>query len=88
MPDLISFFSAVMELARQNIHVAGWIFLIYNSIKITWRVSLFLDKIKESGETIQTLATNHLPHLQAAVDDLTKEVKGLRQDLITIVLHK
>ena len=84
MQDLLNAFSFL----SLHIHVAGWIFLIYNSIKITWNISQFLDKVKESQETIQTLATNHLPHLQIAVDDLTKEVKGLRQDLITIVLNR
>jgi len=88
MNDILQALSFISD----HIHVAGWISLIVLAVKGSWRISKFFDKVKDAGETIDLLATNHLPHIQSGIEDLNKEVKGLRQDinqtLLAIALHK
>lgn len=86
----------------QYIHVGGWFFLIFSAWKISWKFSRFLtnllesiDKGKDAAEittemnkTVELVATNHLPHLQEAMNNVLAEIKGLRTDLLQVLLRK
>lgn len=87
MQDLINAFSFISN----NIHLAGWLFLI----GLAWKISRFftratdaLDKIEKVDETLTTLATNHLPHLEEHMIQINKSLEGIRQDILTIMLSK
>ena len=91
MQDLLNAFAFVSD----HIHIAGWVFLITLSFKISWKASKFLgdlsdnaddnkdtaEKIKEMQQTMNALATNHLPHI-------LEELKGLRSDMFQYFLAK
>jgi hypothetical protein len=106
------FFNAFNFLS-QNIHLAGWVFIIGVAVKLSWKISgavnkfnIALDNLSEARvqtdkmeKTVDLLATNHLPHIQEGLNNIIKqvekldenlvsEVKGLRQDLLAVVLHK
>lgn len=87
-----------------NFHIVGWSGLLIAVIKVSWKASRYITKLEKSLEdtkgatdTINLLATNHLPHIQHAVEslqdtventreDLIVELKGLRQDLLQFAL--
>jgi len=87
MQDLISAFSFISS----NIHLAGWVFLI----GLAWKVSRFftkasdaLSKLDRVDETLNTVATNHLPHLEEHMNNINDTLRGIRQDILTIMLSK
>jgi hypothetical protein len=98
MQDLLNAF----EFLSAHIHVAGWVFLIITSFKISWKASKFFGEIadaaeesklaaertKEMQKTIELVATNHLPHLQDSSAALLEEIKGLRRDLLQILISR
>ena len=89
----------------QHINILGWGWVIYFIWKTSWKISHFFDKIQSSTEqaavmqnTIQTMATNHLPHLQEGIDEINAnltelktvvvvELKGIRNDLFQVALR-
>ncbi len=98
MQDLLNAFAFISD----HIHVAGWIFLITSSFKVSWKASKFFqgisdsaaeskmaaEKVKEMQKTIELVATNHLPHLQESSAALLEEIKGLRRDIIQIYISR
>lgn len=91
MQDLLTAFNFLSD----HIHLAGWAFLIAASWKISARVTKFLLETKESTEraagmkdTLDKLATNHFPHMEASLQAIDNEIKGLRQDILTILLNR
>jgi hypothetical protein len=98
MQDLINAFDFITK----NIHVAGWLALVGLAFKWSWRFSKFFLKLNESmdngkisfdrlekmEQTVNTVATNHLPHIQESSENLLEEMKGLRSDLIQILLSR
>lgn len=102
MSDLINAFKFFSD----HIHILGWLTLISFVAKMSWRVSAFLEKISQSFDkttkmqnTVEKVATNHLPHLQQSMDrmnetlaetrnDLVSELKGVRGDLFQIAIKK
>lgn len=98
MQDLLNAFNFLSD----HIHLAGWFFLIAFSWKASAKVTKFFsnmedtsrktreaaDRTLEMDNTLKTLATNHLPHLQQSMDDVNENLKGLRQDILTVVLSR
>ncbi len=102
MQDLANAFAWVF----QNIHVPGWITLIILAWKASSRFQKFTSGVtaaeqltKRSGETIEKVATNHLPHIEEAINnlsadvqemktDIVSELKGVRSDLLQYALRK
>ena len=98
MEDFLSAFNFLSN----YIHVAGWLFLIGVVARVSWKASYFFQELiefvregKKAAEqtrsienTIATLATNHMPHLQQAMVDVHEEIKGLRNDLLIILSRK
>lgn len=88
------------------IPVVGWVLLIIVAVKLSWKFSAFavfsktfLTKTEQVEDTVNLLATNHLPHLQIGIDantsaienmreDLLAELRGLRSDLLQYALRK
>src|SRR5579859_8147614 len=98
MQDLLSAFSFISD----HIHVAGWVFLITLSVKVSWKLSKFFnelsdsasessltaEKVREMQKTVETVATNHLPHLQESSTALLEEIKGLRRDIFQFLVSR
>ena len=86
---------AILKLFSDNVHVLGWAALIFVTLKLSWRASKFFDDIVDSSrrvrrmeDTVETLATNHLPHIQREIEILVVEIKGLRSDLFQLAIRK
>ena len=102
MQDLANAFSWIF----QNIHVPGWITIVILAWKASARFNKFTSGVtdaerfaKDSSETINKVATNHLPHIEEAVNhlrtdvqemksELVSELKGVRADLLQYALRK
>ena len=98
MNDLLNAFGFL----SQNIHIAGWCFLLALAWKVSAKVTKFLSGMEETAkktreaaeraermeDTMNTVATNHLPHLQQSMNEINDSLKGLRQDILTIVLNR
>jgi len=76
-----------------NLHLIGWpalIFAAYRIIVVCVKVGRAAAKVEQrvlDGEkTLYLMATNHLPHIQEAMEDNTKELRGLREDLKLLFL--
>lgn len=94
MQDFLNAFQFVSN----NIHLAGWVFLM----GLIWKISKFFGKVTEALEsakdaatrtrkmetTIETVATNHLPHLQEGINEVNETLKELHRDLLTMLLSK
>ena len=97
--------SSVFNFISQNIHIAGWISLIIFVAKFSWKASTFFEGVYKSVEkttrmenTIESVAHNHLPHLQESINEvninlallkteLILELKGVRSDLFQVALR-
>ena len=68
-----------------NFHIVGWTGLLVIVGRVAWKISPlyseFVDNARESRETIHLLATNHFPHLQAALDKLADTAEGMREEM-------
>ncbi len=80
----------VFQLLSDHIHVAGWIILIIFAWRASARFTKFTSGVttaesqaKASSETLEVLATNHLPHLQKGMDDLNDNIKDMREEIIS-----
>lgn len=96
MQDLLNAFGFVSE----HIHIAGWAFLIIASWKVSAKVTEFLSGMKDTSKktiesserielmesTMNTIATNHLPHLQEGINTMNETLKDLHRDLLAVVL--
>jgi len=87
MQDLLLVFSFVSE----HIHLAGWM----SFIALIWKISRFftkatsaIDKLEAVDKTVTAVATNHLPHLEEHMKEINETLKGVRQDIFTVVLSR
>ncbi len=78
-----------------HLHLVGWptlIYACYRVIKVTVKfaraATIVEQRVLKGEETLNLLATNHLPHLLAAMEDTDKSVqnmhetmRGIRDDL-------
>jgi len=82
-----------------HIQLFGWPSLIVLTWKISGRFFDFKKRLENTETTVQLLATNHIPHLQAELeklneaipsgfDQMTDAISGLRQDLLIIATKK
>ena len=102
MQDLFNAFKFFSE----NIHILGWLSLVLFTIKTSFKLSQLINKVvvsvarlERTEATVELLATNHLPHLQIGIDQVTdainestsqtiSELKGIRSDLFQVALRK
>lgn len=84
MQDFLSAF----EFLSKNIHLAGWVFVM----GLVWKISRFFTKLEErtkkTEETIEVVATNHLPHLQSGIENVNDTLKELHRDILHVLIHK
>jgi hypothetical protein len=64
------------------IPLVGWVLIIVVAVKISWKASAFsiigkafMDKTEKVEDTVNLLATNHLPHLQLGIDANTNAIE-------------
>lgn len=59
--------------------------------KLISRFNTAIDKTDKVESTVNLLATNHLPHIQEAIesmrDTLVEELRGLRSDFVNFLIH-
>jgi len=70
--------NSILSFVDQHIHLIGWPLLI----SVAWKSSQYVSKLQTRAEnsenTLQSLATNHIPHLQAGIDNIASSVdKGI-----------
>jgi hypothetical protein len=103
---MLSLFLSAFGPLLTIVPVVGWVLLIIVAVKLSWKSSAFvvlgkafMDKTEKVEDTVNLLATNHLPHLQLGIDantnaienmreDLLAELRGLRSDLLQYALRK
>lgn len=78
-----------------NFHVVGWSGLLLLVGRLSWHAGTAFkgfqedrEKSREAAKTIEMVATNHLPHIQKCSEDILEEIKGLRRDLIQVLINK
>ncbi len=57
---------------------AGLLYKVYRAVQ---RVLIYIRGLEETRSDINVLMTNHLPHLQAELEDVNNNITGLRSDL-------
>lgn len=93
-----------MNWVSPYLHALGWCTLIGCAWKASSKFSEFVDNIKDTlsnskdaKDTINLVASNHIPHLQIELEKLNRsmdsfrqdflaELKGMRQDLVNFLL--
>jgi len=103
---MLSLFLSTFSPLLSLVPVVGWVLLIVVAVKLSWKSSAFvvlgrtfMSKTEQVEDTVNLLATNHLPHLQIGIDantsaienmreDLLAELRGLRSDLLNYALRK
>jgi hypothetical protein len=87
--------SVPFDWLSNHLHLIGWptlIYACYRIIKVTFRfgraATLVEQRVLDGEATLHLVATNHLPHLELAMQDTNKSVqnmhetlRGLRDDL-------
>lgn len=66
-----------LEWASQHLHVIGWPVLVL----LAWKARGILQDATDGKDMLTKMATNDIPHIQAAMQDILTEIKGLREDL-------
>jgi hypothetical protein len=71
-----------------HLAVLGWPAVLYAAyriivacIKIGRAATLVEQRVLDGEKTLYLLANNHLPHIQAAIEDSNKIMQGIRDDL-------
>jgi hypothetical protein len=71
---------------------AAGLYALFQAGKFLTMVGLnikgFFDKVGRAEVTLDLLATNHFPHLQAEVAKVNENLTGLRTDILQILLQK
>jgi len=85
-------YHTAIQFILDNIHVIGWISIITITWKLRGKFNELVDSLKSAAEhssaaekEIKVVATNHLPHLQVELENLNKEIQGLRSDFLSEV---
>lgn len=79
--------------------IFGWIIFLFIVGNVGWKASTVFSRLEDAiartervEVVVNTVATNHLPHLQEAIeslrDVLAEELKGLRSDLLQFLLRE
>lgn len=83
------------DFLKENVHVVGWSGLLLLVGRLSWHAGTAFkgfqedrEKSREAAKTIEMVATNHLPHIQKASEEILEEIKGLRRDLIQVLINK
>lgn len=65
----------LIAFVTDHIAVIGWPTLLLFFWRASRYVAKFEERVVKTEETIQTMATNHLPHVEAALHDLKDAVE-------------
>lgn len=69
--------------ASQHIHLVAWPTIVGLVAKVTWTASKWLTETKNQVEKtvgqINTMATNHFPHMERALINMDKNIRRLTQ---------
>lgn len=72
--------------------ICGWAFLVVALykfimflIKITNGVNSVVDRATEAEQTLQKMATNHLPHMQVELEKTNEHLSGLREEISKVL---
>lgn len=76
-----------------HLAVVGWPALLYASyrvilacIKIGRAATLVEQRVLKGEETLYLLATNHIPHVEMAIQESNKILQGIREDLRVLMV--
>jgi hypothetical protein len=76
---------SVFEWAVQHLPAIGWPTLIVASWKISAYFSKAASQITKTVDQIDSLATNHFPHMQASLQNQDQILKSVDESLKTLV---
>jgi len=85
-----------LNVLAQHYPAIGWLALIVIIGRVGWRASKMFTKFEDALErtdrvekVVNKLATNHLPHIEEAInllkDGMLDELRGLRQDILLLL---
>jgi hypothetical protein len=85
----------VASLATHLPALFGWGSIAYCAFKIAnvfIKGGRFVENVSTRAEkaesTLQLVATNHLPHIQTALDEQNETLKAMREDMRLIMVKK
>ena len=85
--DAPSFVSQTVSLVGNYIHIIGWSALVV----VVWRVSRFITKVETRATIVETqintLSTNHFPHMEKSLANQDILMGEMNQSLKTIALQ-
>lgn len=71
------------EWASQHLHLIAWPTIVFLVGKTTWYAAKFFTETKQKVDTtigqINTMATNHFPHMEKALLNMDKNIRRLAQ---------
>lgn len=71
------------EWASQHLHLVAWPTIVFLVGKATWVTAKFFTETKQKVDTtigqINTMATNHFPHMERALLNMDKNIRRLTQ---------
>jgi len=77
------------EWASQHIHLVGWPVIVALIVKATWHIGRFLSDLQAQATKtvaqIDTMATNHFPHMEASLTGQDKTLASIDSSLKTLV---
>lgn len=78
-----------------HLSVIGWPAILYAAyriivacIKIGRAATLVEQRVLKGEETLYLLATNHIPHVEMAIQEGNKELRGIREDLKILMVKE
>jgi hypothetical protein len=71
------------EWASQHLHLIAWPTLVFFAAKASWTIGKFFQQTKFQVEKtinqIDTMSTNHFPHMEKALLNMDKNIRRLAQ---------
>lgn len=87
--------SAFFPWVVSHLNLIGWpvaIGFTYKLLRFVFKagqtVSVVCQRILDGEDTLHKVATNHLPHLQLAMEDTNETLKAIREDLRLLMVKE
>lgn len=71
----------VFDWLSNHAHLVGWLSIVTLCIKAIRFLTRLGDRFERAEETLQTVANNHLAHIETSIGSMDSNLHGMREDM-------
>ena len=73
--------NSLFEWLSSHFHILGWGFVIGVAVKIIRFFTRLSDRAAAAENTLNTVASNHLAHIESSMSSVDANLQGMREDM-------